>query len=229
MMSRDDVRPARRAVASLQRPLASGLTVAGGLLVALGVLRALLVLDVVPEAVGAAVGTWWPVLLVAVGVWSLGAGRRVTGSGLVLVGAVLLAITALPSGTRAPALLIGLGIVLVWGATGGHRWLLGDARIALFDDLRAGHRGEPAARSYVAVFGEATGRLDTSAAAEGLVECLAVFGDVEVRVPADLGITLAEVAVFGDVRPPAAPTGAVSATLPVRATSVFGDVRLVRE
>jgi hypothetical protein len=199
-------------VAALRGPLVSGLVLVGALLVLLGLVRALVVFGVLPDAVAAFVGTWWPLLVVGAGVWSMLSGRR---------------ITAVPAGMTAPVLLIGVGALLLWGSFGGRRWLLGSA-VAVFDDVRAGDRGEAAAHSYVALFGESSGRLDPDAD-NGLVECLAVFGDIEVTVPADVALELTEVAVFGEVRAPAPPTAPVTSWVQGRATAVFGDVRFVRE
>jgi hypothetical protein len=208
-------------------PLASGLALAGGLLLLLGLVRALVVLEVFPDEVATVVGSWWPLLVVGAGVWSMLAGRRITGAALAVAGALLLVITAVPAGLTAPVLLIGLGTLLLWGSFGGRRWLLG-AAIAVFDDVRADDRGEAPAHSFVALFGESSGRLDADAS-DGLVECLAVFGDVEVEVPPDVAVEITEVAVFGEVRAPAAPTAPVTTSVQVRATSVFGDVLLVRD
>ena len=216
------------AVAAVQRPLASGLTLAGTLLVVLGVGRALVVLGVFPDALAEVLGQWWPVLLVAVGVWLALTGRRVTGVALGLLGALLLGTRVLPDGAFAPALLILIGLLVLWGASGGRRWVLGGGAVALFDDVRTSGTGQPAARSYVAVFGESEGRLDPQLADEGPVECLAVFGDVQVTVPTDVAVVLSETAVFGDVRAPEPPPGPVTSTVLVRATAVFGDVRLRR-
>ena len=216
-------------VAAVQRPLASGLTIAGIVLIVLGLGRALLVLEVLPAGVADVVGTWWPLALVVGGAWLAVSGRRVTGTALALFGAVLLVITLVPEGFVGPTLLIGLGLLLLWGATGGRRWVLGGGAVALFDDVRGGSDGTPPSRSYVAVFGESEGRLDASLADEGVVECLAVFGDVRVRVPADVAVELSETAVFGDVRSPEPPRVPTVATVVVRATAVFGDVKLVRD
>lgn len=222
-------RLAKTPASAVQRPLASGLTIMGTVLLVLGVGRALLVLEILPDAIGAVVATWWPVGVVAVGVWLALGGRRVTGTALGLLGVLLLVITAVPDGFVGPTLLILVGLLLLWGATGGRRWVLGGGAVALFDDLRVGADGAPPARSYVAVFGESEGRLEPSLAQEGIVECLAVFGDVQVRVPADVAVELSQTAVFGDVWAPGPPPGPVTATLEVRATAVFGDVKLVRD
>jgi hypothetical protein len=212
--------------AALLGPLASGLALVGGLLVLLGLVRALVVFEVLPAEVTAALGAWWPLLAVGAGMWSMMAGRRITGAALAVAGALLLVITAVPAGLTVPVLLIGLGVLLLWGSFGGRRWLLG-AAVAVFDDVRADDRGEAPAHSFVALFGESSGRLDTEAS-DGLVECLAVFGDVEVEVPADVAVDVTEVVVFGEVRAPGPPTAPVTTSVQVRATSVFGDVRLVR-
>ncbi len=216
-------------LSAVQRPLASGLTIAGGVLLVLGVGWMLVVLDVLPAAIAAAVASWWPVALVAGGAWLVRKGRRVTGTALGLFGVVFLVLTVVPDGFVGPALLILAGLLLLWGTTGGRQWLFGGGAVALFDDLRVGSDGSPPSRSYVAVFGASEGRLEPSLAAEGIVECLAVFGDVQLRVPADVAVELSETAVFGDVWAPEPPRGRVTSTLEVRATAVFGDVRLVRE
>ncbi|MFO7961789.1 MAG: hypothetical protein R6U94_12660 [Nitriliruptoraceae bacterium] len=216
-------------LSAVQRPLASGLTIAGVVLLVLGVGWALVVLEVLPAGVGAVVAAWWPAILVAVGGWLVLNGRRVTGTALGLFGVLLLVVTVVPDGFVGPTLLILAGVVLLWGTTGGRQWVLGGGAVALFDDLRVGSDGSPPARSYVAVFGESEGRLEPSLAADGIVECLAVFGDVQVRVPADVAVELSETAVFGDVWAPEPPRVRVTSTLEVRATAVFGDVRLVRD
>lgn len=216
-------------LSAVQRPLASGLTVTGVVLLVLGIGRALLVLEVLPPAVGEAVARWWPVILVLGGLWLVRGGRRVTGTALGLLGVLLLIVIVVPDGFVGPTLLILVGALLLFGATGGRQWLLGGGAVALFDDLRAGSDGTPPARSYVAVFGEAEGRLEPALADEGIVECLAVFGDVQVRVPPQVAVELSQTAVFGDVSAPAPPRGPVTTTLEVRATAVFGDVKLVRD
>jgi hypothetical protein len=223
----------RRAVTGaatvVQRPLASGLTLVGALLLLTGVVRFLVVLEVLPAEVGAALADGWPVLLVAAGIWLAATGRRLLGTAAVVLGVLLLAPRVLPEGFTVPVLLIALGLVVLLGAGGGRRWLLGSSgTVALFDDVRHGTDGTPPARSYVAVFGGTEGRLDPDLADSGPVECLAVFGDVTVVVPADVALAVTETAMFGDVRTPAPPAGPPRVTVAVRATAVFGDVRFIR-
>ncbi len=214
-----------------QRPLASGLTAIGAVLVVLGLGRALIVLEVLPDEVAAWAGDWWPAAFVVAGVWLSTAGRRAIGTVLILGGGVLLLTTAVPEGFVAPALLIGLGVLFLAGAVGGRRWVVGGPNVAIFDDVDiTGRRSsdEEPTRSFVAVFGDATGRLDPALVGTGPVDCLAVFGDVEVEVPPDVAVDLTQTAVFGDVTAPQPPTGEVSATVAVRATAVFGEVELRR-
>lgn len=214
---------------AVQRPLASGLTVVGALLLLAGVVRFLLVLEVLPSEVGEVVGDWWPALVLLAGGWLAVTGRRLLGTATVVLGVLLLAPRVLPDGFTVPVLLIAIGLVVMLGAGGGRRWLLGgEGAVALFDDVRRGTDGSPPARSYVAVFGESEGRIDPDLAREGPLECLAVFGNVTVVVPPDVAITVAETAVFGDVKTPPPPDGPPRAVVPVRATAVFGDVRFVR-
>ncbi|MFP4634495.1 MAG: hypothetical protein ACLFRD_01420 [Nitriliruptoraceae bacterium] len=221
-------------VASLQRPLASGMTAVGAVLLVLGLGQGLIALELVPEPLGAWAASWWPLTVVIAGLWLMAVGRRAMGLVLVLLGAVLLLLTAVPDGFVVPVLLIAVGALLLSGTVGERRWLTGRPAIAVFGDLDAGEMaGSEPSRSFVAVFGKATGRLDpaevdTGEQGDGPVECLAVFGDVEVEVPQDVAVELIQTAVFGDVRAPTPPTGAVTASITVRATAVFGDVELRR-
>ncbi len=217
------------AAAALQRPLASGLTLVGLLLLLTGVARFLIVLEVLPTEVGEVVADGWPVLLLVAGIWLAATGRRLLGTAAVAIGILLLAPRVLPEGFTVPVLLIAIGLVVLLGAGGGRRWLLGsEGAVAVFEDVRRGAAGTAPARSYVALFGGSEGRIDPALAEDGPLECLAVFGDVTVVVPADVAISVTETAVFGEVRTPAPPTGPARVVVPVRATAVFGDVRLVR-
>lgn len=209
-----------------QGALSSGLTIVGGLLVAVGAVRFLLVLEVLPAELGDALTTWWPALVLVAGLWLVAAGRRLLGALTTVIGALLLAPRVIPDGYTLPAVLIVVGLVLLLGAGGGRRWAVDRQRVVAFFEDRSS--GQPTARSYVAVFGEAEGRLDPSLAGDGPVECLAVFGDVTVVVPPDVQVLVAQTAVLGDVRTPPPPSAPVQAVVPVRATAVFGDVRFVR-
>lgn len=231
MSGRDDARSRRAggvARGDVRRPVANALTVAGGVLVVLGTWSILRTFGLIPAAIVEVVGDWWPLLLVLGGAWLLAQGRRGSGTVLLLLGAALLVVSLVPRALVGPVLLIGAGIVLLFAASGGRRWLLGGAGVAWLDDVRTSVSDGEAARSFVALFGESSGEIDAGLADEGVVECLAVFGDVEVRVPRDVAVELRQTAVFGDVRAPTRPPVPPVATVQVRATAVFGDVRILR-
>lgn len=228
MSDRDEARVEQAPGGAVRRPVANALTVVGGALVVLGSWSILRAFGLVPTVVADIVDDWWPLVLVLGGGWLLARGRRASGTVLLVLGAVLLVISMIPRDLVGPVLLIGAGILLLLAATGGRRWLLGGPGVALFDDARTSRSDDEAARSFVAVFGESSGDIDAGVAEEGVVECLAVFGDVEVRVPRDVAVELRQTAVFGDVRAPQPPPVPTVATVQVRATAVFGDVRIDR-
>ncbi|MFP4311332.1 MAG: LiaF transmembrane domain-containing protein [Nitriliruptoraceae bacterium] len=224
-----DPRGPSGAVAAAQRPLASGLTTVGVLLLLAGVSRLLVDLGVLPTSAADALRTWWPAVLVGAGGWLVLAGRRALGAVALILGVLLLAPRVMPAAFIVPALLIVIGLVLLLGAGRGRRWLVGrPGVVALFDDQRDRDDGRPAAHAFVAVFGDADGRLDPDTAAEGPIECLAVFGTVTVVVPPQVQVTVAGTAILGDVRTPVPPTAPIRTVVPVRATAILGDVRLER-
>jgi len=218
-----------RTDAGVRRPVANSLTVVGTLLIVIGGWSILRATGLVPDALAQLVGDWWALALVLGGGWLVWQGRRASGTILALLGAVILIFALVPGQLIAPVLLIGAGIVLVVGAMGGWRRFTGRPGEALLDELRGSGRGELPSRSIVALFDDAEGTIEIGADAHGVVECLAVFGDVKVRVPHDVALELRQTSVFGDVRAPEPPSVTAVGTVQVRATSVFGDVRLVRD
>ncbi|MFP4234699.1 MAG: LiaF transmembrane domain-containing protein, partial [Nitriliruptoraceae bacterium] len=225
-----DARRPGGAVAAAQRPLASGLTTVGVLLLLAGVSRLLVDLEVLPTSAADALATWWPAVLVGAGGWLVLAGRRALGVVTLILGVLLLAPRVIPAAFIVPALLIVTGLLLLLGAGRGRRWLVGrPGLVALLGDQHDRDDGRPPAHgAYVAVFGDAGGRLDPDAAAQGPIECVAVFGTVTVVVPPQVQVTVAGTAVLGDVRTPAPPRAPVRAVVPVRATAILGDVHLQR-
>lgn len=211
------------------RPAANVLTVVGAVLVVVGVWTLLRALEVVPVGFAVLVGDWWPIVLVLSGGWMLATGRRSSGTLLALIGVLLLLTSNVPARYLGPLLLLALGVVLVLGPVPAGRRPLTWGRRGLQRSTVAGEArsGRPA-RSIVAVFDDTEATLDAAAAGQGVVECLAVFGDVEVEVPAGLALELRQTAVFGDVRAPARPSTPDATTVQVRATAVFGDVRFHR-
>jgi hypothetical protein len=215
---RDDVR----------RPVANSLTIVGTLLVVLGGWSILRTLGVVPDVVADVVSEGWGAALVLGGGWLFWHGRRATGAVVAAIGALNLTFSLVPGPFVAPVLLIGVGIVVVVRAAGGRRWSPDRAGEALVNEVRASWRSGATARSITAVFDDATGVIDAEVGDQGVVECLAVFGDVTVSVPHDVAIELRQTAVFGDVRAPDPPQVPALTTVQVRATAVFGDVRIQR-
>lgn len=206
-----------------RRRAAGGSIAVGLVLLTLGALRLLTVLEVVPDVWWDLVAAWWPSLILLAGLALLATGRRITGAAASVIGGLWLLGTAVPAGYRWPVLLIAIGVLVIVGGFGGRHWVLGRTKVAWFDDVVARDHGDAA---HVAVFAEVRGELDVRQGEP--VECLAVFGDVRLRVPHDVAIELSETAIFGDVRAPGPPRGPVSSVVSVRATAVFGDVRLER-
>jgi hypothetical protein len=238
MMARNDTRDtyrsggvptdAVRTDAGVRRPVANALTVVGTLLIVIGGWSILRAIGLVPDGLAQVVGDWWALALVVGGGWLFWQGRRAIGAVLALLGAVNLTFSLVPSPLIGPVLLIGAGIVLVVGAMGGWRRFTERPGEALLDELRGSRSHDLPTRSVVALFDDAEGTIEVGVDAPGVVECLAVFGDVKVTVPRDVALELRQTAVFGDVRAPEPPTGSTVATVQVRATSVFGDVRITR-
>lgn len=227
-MTRSDTRETTRIDHGIGRPVANSLTVVGTFLIVIGAWSILRTVGVVPGAVAEVVGDWWALALVLGGGWMFWRGRRAIGAVLVVIGAVNLTFALVPSRLIGPVLLIGAGLVLVIGAMGGRRWFGTRPGEALFEEVRGSLFHDRPTRSIVAIFNEADGAIDASSDQRGVVECVAVFGDVKVTVPHDVALELRQTAVFGDVRAPEPPLGTAVATVQVRATSVFGDVRFIR-
>ena len=228
-MARSDMRDTPRTGREVGRPVWNSLTVVGAFLIVVGTWSILRAIGLLPDAFAEFVGDWWGLALVVGGGWMVWNGRRATGAVLMVIGVLNLIFSLVPGRLIAPVLLIGTGIVLVTGAAGGRRWIGARPGASLFDEVLGSRFRAPSTRSIVAIFTEAEGVIDAGSDDQGVVECLAVFGDVKVTVPHDVVLELRQTAVFGDVRAPEPPLGTSVATVQVRATSVFGDVRLIRQ
>ncbi|HSK24067.1 MAG TPA: hypothetical protein VK906_12860 [Egicoccus sp.] len=210
------------------RAAGDGLSAIGAVLVLLGLFRALIVLDVVPDEAG----SWWPAALLLVAAWLVTRGLRAPALTMGTIGTGLLIVTNVPGEYIWPALLIFLGVLLVGGTVTGRRWLAdfpGIEGVAVFGDrdLRLAP-GEPL-RPLVALFGETEGELVGPRTDGESLRCLALFGECTLTVPRDLVVEVSPLAVFGDGRTPEPPTTAAApGRVRVRATSVFGDVRILR-
>ena len=210
------------------RAAGDGLSAIGAVLVLLGLFRAAIVLEVVP----AGAGSWWPAALLLVAAWMLTRGLSVPALTMGTIGTGLLVALNVPRAYVWPALLIFLGLVLVAGTVSGRRFTAdvpGLEGVAVFGDrnLRL-EPGEPLP-PLVALLGEIDGELVGPRADGESLRCLALFGECTLTVPRDLVVEVSPLAVFGDVRTPEPPTTAPApGRVRVRATSVFGDVRILR-
>lgn len=204
-----------------------GLLLVGAALVLLGTWGLLVAILDVPAAVTEAVADVWTLLLVIGGVWAISQGRRTLGVGFVALGGVLAVTRHVPGDLVWPVLVIAAGIAVIAGATGrGRRFLHDGSGIAVFGD-RHPRVGTEGAQALIAVFGDVDAQLEDEAP-DGVLGCLAVFGTVELVVPHDAVVEMQQTSVFGDVRAPAPARGRVGVTVRVRATAVFGDVRVRR-
>jgi hypothetical protein len=209
------------------RAAGDGLTALGAVFVLLGLFRAAIVLGLVP----ADAGSWWPAALLFVAAWLVARGLRAPAFTLTTIGTGLLIVTNVPGDYIWPALLIFVGVLLVAGTVTGRRLVAdfpGIEGVAVFGDrdLRLA-AGEPA-RPLVALFGETDGELVGPRADGESLRCLAVFGECTLTVPRDVAVEVSPLAVFGDVRTPEPPPGPTTGRVRVRATAVFGDVRILR-
>ena len=188
--------------------MSAGRSLVGGALMALG---ALFLLDAagVLDA-GGAVGRWWPVLLVALGLVQMASERRVTivASVLVLGGGLLLAVSTGLLGERAweitwPVLVTLAGAFLVSGWGRAHRSPGADpqfARLSFFNSIRlASTAADLRLVALTAVFGKL--RLDLTGArlnATGArLSTAAVFGHIDVIVPEGWAVTVRGVPIVG--------------------------------
>jgi hypothetical protein len=199
----------------------------GAALSVAAVLLLLRALEVLPATVLGVIGDWWPVTLVAAGAWLVLTGRKATGLLVTAAGIIPLVGTHLRDDLVGPFLLILAGVVVLALAVGGNR-LLGASPggIALFGDVHRDLDLEGTTASLVGALGDVDATVSTERG--GDVECLAIFGTVEVAVPADVSVVVRETAVFGDVRSPGPARGEARAEVGVTATAVFGDVRIRR-
>lgn len=210
------------------RAAGDGLSAIGAVLVLLGLLQAAVVLDLLPDGAG----SWWPAALLVVAAWLVVRGLYAPAVTMGMLGAGLLIVINVPGEYVWPALFIFAGLVLVIGTIGGRRFLAdfpGIEGVAVFGDRDVRLvPGEPA-QPLVALFGETAGELIGPRPDGESLRCLALFGECTLTVPRDLVVEVSPLAVFGDVRTPEpATTTPTTGRVRVRATSVFGDVRILR-
>lgn len=186
----------------------AGRVFVGAALVAIGVLFILESNDVLDA--GEAIGSWWPVALIGLGLFHALDRRRVTTGSAVLVvaGSLLLAITTDVFGSDAwslawPAALVFAGIWLVFGW--GHRSARRMPDVETVDGLAVLSATRVATRSkafrhasLTAVLGGVTLDLSEAMPASGaVVDATAVLGSVTVLVPRGWIVEVRGIPVLG--------------------------------
>lgn len=207
----------------------------GTVLVTLGVLG---VLDATGTLdFGAALGDWWPVGVIGVGVTAIIAQKHVSlGPGVVTaIGLVLLADSQewTTGSLLWPALLLLVGAAVLLGLrtrhTAGHRDDDTGTPLALFGGTKVRSRAEHLTRATVsAVFGGATLDLrDAHIDGEAYVDAFALFGGVQVLVPRGWRVSLGGLPLFGgydDNTERGTVADADAPLLKVNATAIFGGI-----
>ena len=223
-------------------PVGPGL-IAGVIFVALG---AILLLDRFGILYAHDILRYWPVILIAIGVGNLlkrdCVGSRVGGAILTVVGGVLLLdrldLWHVRFRDLWPLVLIAIGMLLLWRAIEGRREPpavspSGLNEWAMFGGVERRISSQEFEGGKVsAVFGGV--ELDLRQAAmkgnQAVIEAHALFGGVELRIPADWTVTLRGVGLFGayadHTQHPAPAPGAELKELVVRGSAVLGGVEV---
>ncbi len=218
----------------------AGRVFVGSVLVAIGVVFVLEASDVLDA--GETLGSWWPASIIGLGLFNGLDRRRVTSGSavLVLVGAVLLAITTHVFGVDTwslawPIALIGAGVWLVLGW--GRRSVRPVPNIDTVDGLavlsasRVGTRSEQFRHaSLTAVLGGVTLDLSeaTPAATGAVVDATAVLGSITVLVPRGWLVEVRGIPVLGgwDDTTDRSSVGSEAPRLEVRALVALGGLEV---
>lgn len=212
---------------SLTRQLGDGFAIVGTLQLLTGGYLAARAFEVVPADVAAAVSSGWPASLIVAGLAWAARGARAPGLLLAAVGVGLVAVVNLPADATLPALLVLAGALVLASGLLRRRLTPVGAELALFGDLdRTLQPGVP--HGLLSLFGEIEARLPVGDGPHAPLRAVAVFGSVELEVPGDVAVDVAQTAIFGDVRAPTPLPQPTEQRLPVRALAVFGDVRIRR-
>ena len=187
---------------------------------------------------GEVIGGFWPLVIVAAGLLSLAANPRQWAAPaiVVIVGTALLLRTTdvVDSFTVVgPALLIGVGLAVIFGIGFGNREVSTGDRVNSFTvfsgaDL-ASHSRSFEGGNVGAIFGGAEINLRDAAPADGAsIDVLAIFGGVEIKVPEGWNVVIRGFPIFGgfdnattkDQLPADAPV------LHINATVLFGGLEV---
>lgn len=195
----------------------------GLLLIGLGVL---LLLDRAEMLDAGALATdWWPLLIIAVGVWMVLTASRLAGVlaitiGLLVLGAIHDVIEADLVGLIWPTILIVIGGGAI---TAGAR--LRDSTSRLPDAATGAAR--TALPTATAVFGDAHLSVSDDGAERAAVTALSVFGDVVASVPSGWRVANRTTTLFGDITiPKDQPSYAEAPVIEVHGMALFGDIRV---
>ncbi|MEE9206445.1 MAG: DUF5668 domain-containing protein [Acidimicrobiia bacterium] len=218
----------------------AGRVFVGSVLVAIGVVFVLEASDVLDA--GETLGSWWPASIIGLGLFNALDRRRVTSGSavLVLVGAVLLAITTDVFGADTwslawPIALIGAGVWLVlgWGRRSVRRVPNIDTvdGLAVLSASRVGTRSEQFRHaSLTAVLGGVTLDLSeaTPAATGAVVDATAVLGSITVLVPRGWLVEVRGIPVLGgwDDTTDRSSVGSGAPRLEVRALVALGGLEV---
>ncbi len=205
----------------------------GLVLITIGVVLTLDNLDIVSAS--ELLAGWWPVVVVAVGLWAAVTGSAVLGVLVAAVGGLLLLSTQ-EVVTVGVGRLVVPGVLVVVGGTllqAGRR--VRTAQVTLVDALgRSAAEGVAGATgpapAATAIFGDARLVVDDVVPAGGrvLVSATSVLGDVRIEVPAGWRLEDHVTRVLGDVRLPAssAPRSDDAPVVELHGVVLLGDVRV---
>ena len=211
-----------------------GSRIAGVVLVLIGLLLILTKEDFIPW--GKVWGTWWPLVLIAIGVWRLLKGQPpplVSGSILIAIGALaqLAELEVLPWLYVFALLLAGIGVWMLVRPAGAAETGVRETREEeAFDRWSIFGAMEVAATSKAfrggqacAVFGSVTLDLSGAVLAEGEAPLTlsAVFGSVELKVPEGWRVSLQGTPILGSLTDRRRTKEAHAADAPLLRVSAF--------
>lgn len=172
---------------------------------------------------------WWPVAVIAAGLWWLVTGAPLSGLFVTAAGSLLLATTQDVVDVELGNLIFPAFLVVVGGALLQAGWKVRSARVSMASVTAGLQRSAagPDGPSATAVFGDA--RLIVTDDGEDLdrrlVTATAVFGDVSIEVPAGWRVVDNLTRVIGEVSIPRdQPDYPESPTVEVHGLCIFGDV-----
>lgn len=190
--------------------------------------------------VGAIVSTWWPLLLIAVGLVKLYSGARLGGAILVLAGALFLAreLQLLPGDFFDyfwPVALLAVGAWLI-ASRGGRGAAVSSEnsiqQLACFGGVQTRNESQRFEGGNVtAMFGglELDLRGATLAPDGAVLEVTAMFGGAEIRVPREWKVVVSGTSLLGgwdDKTEHRAGSGEASQTLELTGIAMFGGVEI---